>query len=87
MGISIFNPGSLGGPASLKAPKGPFPYIPMIPTGGMRANTVAEWFSSGVVTVGVGRELYPPQITKEGKFDEITWREAEFVQVVKYARV
>ena len=84
--IKIF-PGSLGGPAYIKALKGPFPYIPMMPTGGVSANNVAEWFSTGVVAVGAGSELCPPQLAKEGKFDEISRRAAEFVQVVKSARV
>jgi 2-dehydro-3-deoxyphosphogluconate aldolase/(4S)-4-hydroxy-2-oxoglutarate aldolase len=83
--IKIF-PGSLGGPAYVKALKGPFPYIPMMPTGGVSANNVAEWFATGVVAVGAGSELCPPQLAKEGKFDEITRRAAEFVQVVKSAR-
>ncbi len=84
--VKIF-PGSLGGPAYVKALKGPFPYIPMMPTGGVSASNVAEWFATGVVAVGAGSELCPPQLAKEGKFDEITKRAAEFVQVVKSARV
>jgi len=84
--IKVF-PGSLGGPAYIKALKGPFPYIPMMPTGGVSANNVAEWFSTGVVAVGAGSELCPPQLARDGKFDEITRRAAEFVQVVKSARV
>jgi 2-dehydro-3-deoxyphosphogluconate aldolase/(4S)-4-hydroxy-2-oxoglutarate aldolase len=84
--IKIF-PGSLGGPAYIKALKGPFPYIPMMPTGGVSAGNVAEWFATGVVAVGAGSELCPPQLAKEGKFDEISKRAAEFVQIVKSARV
>jgi 2-dehydro-3-deoxyphosphogluconate aldolase/(4S)-4-hydroxy-2-oxoglutarate aldolase len=84
--IKVF-PGSLGGPAYIKALKGPFPYIPMMPTGGVSAANVAEWFATGVVAVGAGSELCPPQLAKEGKFDEITRRAAEFVQIVKSARV
>lgn len=83
--IKIF-PGSLGGPAYIKALKGPFPYIPMMPTGGVSASNVAEWFTVGSIAVGAGSELCPPQLAKEGKFDEITRRAAEFVQVVKSAR-
>jgi 2-dehydro-3-deoxyphosphogluconate aldolase/(4S)-4-hydroxy-2-oxoglutarate aldolase len=83
--IKIF-PGSMGGPAYIKALKGPFPYIPMMPTGGVSVANVAEWFSTGVVAVGAGSELCPPQLAKDGKFDEITRRAAEFVQVVKSAR-
>lgn len=83
--VKIF-PGSLGGPAYVKALKGPFPYIPMMPTGGVSATNVKDWFSTGVVAVGAGSELCPPQLAKEGKFDEITRRAEEFVQVVKSAR-
>ena len=83
--VKIF-PGSLGGPAYIKALKGPFPYIPMMPTGGVNAGNAAEWFATGVVAVGAGSELCPPQLAKEGKFDEITRRAAEFVQIVKSAR-
>jgi 2-dehydro-3-deoxyphosphogluconate aldolase/(4S)-4-hydroxy-2-oxoglutarate aldolase len=83
--IKIF-PGSLGGPAYIKALKGPFPDIPMMPTGGVSAGNVAEWFSTGVVAVGAGSKLCPPQLAKEGKFDRISERAAEFVQIVKSAR-
>ena len=84
--IKIF-PGSLGGPAYIKALKGPFPYIPMMPTGGVNAENMAEWFATGVVAVGAGSELCPPQLAKDGKFEEITKRASDFVQVVKGARV
>jgi 2-dehydro-3-deoxyphosphogluconate aldolase/(4S)-4-hydroxy-2-oxoglutarate aldolase len=83
--VKIF-PGSLGGPAYVKALKGPFPYIPMMPTGGVSSANVADWFRAGVVAVGAGSELCPPQLAKEGKFAEITRLAAEFVQVVKAAR-
>jgi 2-dehydro-3-deoxyphosphogluconate aldolase/(4S)-4-hydroxy-2-oxoglutarate aldolase len=84
--IKIF-PGSLGGPAYVKALKGPFPYIPMMPTGGVSAGNVVEWFKAGVVAVGAGSELCPPQLAREGKFNEITKLAAEFVRVVKAERV
>lgn len=83
--IKIF-PGSLGGPAYIKALKGPFPYIPMMPTGGVNAANVAEWFAAGVVAVGAGSELCPPQLAKEGKFDEISQKAAEFVKVIQASR-
>ncbi len=88
MGVDVVKvfPGSLGGPTYIKALKGPFPYIPMMPTGGVSAGNAAEWFAAGVVAVGAGSELCPPQLAKEGKFDEISKRAAEFVQVVKSAR-
>jgi 2-dehydro-3-deoxyphosphogluconate aldolase / (4S)-4-hydroxy-2-oxoglutarate aldolase len=84
--IKIF-PGSLTGPSYIKALHGPFPYIPMMPTGGVSATNVGEWFAAGVVAVGAGSELCPPALAKEGKFDEITSRAAEFVRMVQAARV
>jgi 2-dehydro-3-deoxyphosphogluconate aldolase/(4S)-4-hydroxy-2-oxoglutarate aldolase len=83
--VKIF-PGSLVGPSYINALKGPFPNIPMMPTGGVNAGNVAEWFAAGVVAVGAGSELCPPQLAKEGKFDEISNTAAEFIQVVQKAR-
>jgi 2-dehydro-3-deoxyphosphogluconate aldolase/(4S)-4-hydroxy-2-oxoglutarate aldolase len=83
--VKIF-PGSLGGPAYIKALKGPFPNIPMMPTGGVKADNVTDWFSVGVVAVGAGSQLCPPQLAKEGKFEAITKKAAEFVKIVEAAR-
>jgi 2-dehydro-3-deoxyphosphogluconate aldolase/(4S)-4-hydroxy-2-oxoglutarate aldolase len=83
--IKIF-PGSLGGPGYVKALKGPFPYIPMMPTGGVNAANAAEWFAAGVVAVGAGSELCPPQLAKEGKFNEISRRAADFVKTIQNSR-
>jgi 2-dehydro-3-deoxyphosphogluconate aldolase/(4S)-4-hydroxy-2-oxoglutarate aldolase len=83
--VKIF-PGSLAGPSYVKALKGPFPYIPMMPTGGVNAANAAEWFAAGVVAVGAGSELCPPAMAKAGQFEEISKRAADFVQVVAQAR-
>jgi len=83
--VKIF-PGSLGGPAYIKALKGPFPNIPMMPTGGVSASNVAEWFKAGVVAVGAGSELCPPALAREGKFAEITKNAAAFIEIIKSAR-
>jgi 2-dehydro-3-deoxyphosphogluconate aldolase/(4S)-4-hydroxy-2-oxoglutarate aldolase len=83
--IKIF-PGSLGGPAYIRALKGPFPNIPMMPTGGVNAENLREWFTVGVIAVGAGSELCPPQLAKEGKFDEITKRASDFVKAVQASR-
>ncbi len=83
--VKIF-PGSLVGPAYIKALRGPFPEIPFVPTGGVSAANVGEWFAAGVVAVGAGSELCPPQLAKEGKFDEISKKAAEFVATLNAAR-
>lgn len=88
MGVDVIKifPGSLGGPAYIKALKGPFPYIPMMPTGGVNSMNAAEWFAAGVVAVGAGSELCPPKLAKEGKFSEISQRAADFFRIIQASR-
>jgi 2-dehydro-3-deoxyphosphogluconate aldolase / (4S)-4-hydroxy-2-oxoglutarate aldolase len=83
--VKIF-PGSLVGPAYVKALKGPFPYIPMMPTGGVSIDNVGDWFAAGVAAVGAGSELCPPQWAKEGRFTDITQRASQFAAAVEKAR-
>jgi 2-dehydro-3-deoxyphosphogluconate aldolase/(4S)-4-hydroxy-2-oxoglutarate aldolase len=83
--VKLF-PGSLGGPAYMKALRGPFPNIPMMPTGGVSADNLGEWFAAGAVAVGAGSELCPPTWAREGRFDDITAKAAAFVQALKEAR-
>ena len=83
--IKIF-PGSLTGPSYIKAVHGPLPQIPMMPTGGVSAENVKDWFKAGAIAVGAGSNLCPPDLAKAGKFDEITKISAEFVQVIRDAR-
>jgi 2-dehydro-3-deoxyphosphogluconate aldolase/(4S)-4-hydroxy-2-oxoglutarate aldolase len=83
--VKIF-PGSLGGPAYMKALRGPFPNIPMMPTGGVNAANLNEWFAAGAFAVGAGSELCPPAWAKEGRFADITSRASEFVMAVEKAR-
>ncbi len=83
--VKIF-PGSLVGPSYIKALKGPFPEIPMMPTGGVSIDNVADWFAAGVVAVGAGSELCPSQFAKEGRFTEITERARAFCEVLAKVR-
>ncbi len=83
--VKIF-PGSLGGPAYMKALRGPFPDIPMMPTGGVKADNLKEWFKAGAVAVGAGSELCPKDLALAGKFAEISQRASEFAAAVRLAR-
>jgi 2-dehydro-3-deoxyphosphogluconate aldolase/(4S)-4-hydroxy-2-oxoglutarate aldolase len=83
--VKLF-PGSLGGPAYLKALRGPFPHIPMMPTGGVSQDNIAEWLAAGAVAVGAGSNLCPPALAKEGRFEEITAIAQTFVAALNQAR-
>ena len=84
--VKVF-PGSLGGPGYMKALRGPFPDIPMMPTGGVNPDNLVAWFQAGAVAVGAGSSLCPSSWAKEGRFDDITQRAKEFVAAVESARI
>jgi 2-dehydro-3-deoxyphosphogluconate aldolase / (4S)-4-hydroxy-2-oxoglutarate aldolase len=83
--VKVF-PGSLGGPSYMKALKGPFPNIPMMPTGGVSVTNIGEWFTAGAFAVGAGSELCPPKLAKEGRFNEISMKAREFIKALDEAR-
>lgn len=83
--VKLF-PGSLGGPEYMKALKGPFPNIPMMPTGGVDIDNIADWFAAGAVAVGAGSQLCPKNLAVAGKFDEITAIARSFTTAVAAAR-
>jgi 2-dehydro-3-deoxyphosphogluconate aldolase / (4S)-4-hydroxy-2-oxoglutarate aldolase len=83
--VKIF-PGSLGGPDYLKALRGPFPHIPMMPTGGVNIHNVAEWFAAGAVAVGAGSELCPRNLAEAGEFGKISENARQFNEAVIQAR-
>lgn len=80
--VKVF-PGSLVGPTYIKALKGPFPNIPLMPTGGVSIDNVSAWFAAGVIAVGAGSELCPAEFAKAGRFAEITQRAREFNAAVE----
>jgi len=55
--VKVFPVQSVGGAAYLRALRGPFPDIPLVPTGGVTLENVAEMFQAGAAAVGVGSEL------------------------------
>lgn len=83
--VKLF-PGSLGGPEYLKALRGPFPDIPIMPTGGVSQDNVGDWFAAGAFAVGAGSNLCPTALAQERRFGEITALAKAFVQAVASAR-
>jgi 2-dehydro-3-deoxyphosphogluconate aldolase/(4S)-4-hydroxy-2-oxoglutarate aldolase len=54
--VKLF-PARLAGPRYLRDLREPLPDIPIVPTGGVNAENVAEWFAAGALAVGVGGSL------------------------------
>ena len=51
--VKLF-PAAAVGVGYLKQIAGPFPDIPMVPTGGVSAHTAGDWISAGAIAVGMG---------------------------------
>lgn len=83
--VKVF-PGSLGGPSYFKALRGPLPHIPLMPTGGVSRDNLAQWFAAGAVAVGAGSNLCPKELVRAGRFTEISAIAKEFVAALKAAR-
>ena len=58
--VKVFPVQSVGGAAYLRALRGPFPDIPLVPTGGVSPDNIGEMFKAGAAAVGVGSELISP---------------------------
>jgi 2-dehydro-3-deoxyphosphogluconate aldolase/(4S)-4-hydroxy-2-oxoglutarate aldolase len=51
--VKLF-PAAAVGPAYLAQIAGPFPGIPLVPTGGVGAETAGAWIAAGAIAVGMG---------------------------------
>ena len=84
--VKIFPCGNVGGPKYIKALRGPFPHIEMIPTGGVNLETAGEFLKAGACAVAVGGELVDAKSVKEGRFDVIEERARQYLAVIARAR-
>src|SRR6267154_2496592 len=84
--VKIFPCGNVGGPKYIKALRGPFPHIEMIPTGGVNLETAGEFLKAGACAVAVGGELVDAKTIKEGRFDVIEERARQYLAVIAKAR-
>ena len=84
--VKIFPCDNVGGPKYIKALKGPFPQIEMIPTGGVSLTTASDFLKAGASAVAVGGELVDAKTIKDGNYAIFTERAKRFLEVVKTAR-
>ena len=83
--VKIF-PAVRFGPEYLKAVRGPLPQIPIMPTSGVDASNVAEWFSAGAVAVGAVSSVLDPALIQNGEWNELANRARAFIDAVRAAR-
>ena len=84
--VKVFPCGNVGGAKYIKALKGPFPQIEMIPTGGVNLETTGDFLKAGACAVAVGGELVDAKTIKEGRFDVIEDRARQYLACIAKAR-
>ncbi|MDZ4800571.1 MAG: bifunctional 4-hydroxy-2-oxoglutarate aldolase/2-dehydro-3-deoxy-phosphogluconate aldolase [Bryobacteraceae bacterium] len=84
--VKVFPASAVGGAKYIKALKGPFPQIEMIPTGGVNLETAGDFLRAGACAVAVGGELVDAQTIKEGKYEVFEQRAAQYLEVVRKTR-
>jgi 2-dehydro-3-deoxyphosphogluconate aldolase/(4S)-4-hydroxy-2-oxoglutarate aldolase len=85
-GVKVFPCSAMGGAKYIKALKGPFPHIDLVPTGGVNLDTIGEFFVAGSTAVGVGGELVDNKAIGAGHYHVITERAIKFREAAAAAR-
>ena len=84
--VKVFPCGSLGGPKYIQALRGPFPQIPLVPTGGVNLETASDYIRAGAAALGVGGEMIAKEALKARDGEVISKLAALFVDLVRDAR-
>ena len=84
--VKVFPCSALGGAKYIKALKGPFPQIELVPTGGVNLETVGDFLAAGCCAVGVGSDLIDNKTIQQGKYEVFVERARQFQQKVAEAR-
>jgi 2-dehydro-3-deoxyphosphogluconate aldolase / (4S)-4-hydroxy-2-oxoglutarate aldolase len=64
--VKVFPAEQLGGPAFLRALKGPLGGIELVPTGGVDATNAKAYLEAGAVALGLGSSVFDPSAMRDG---------------------
>ncbi len=84
--VKVFPCGNMGGPKYIKALKGPFPQIEMVPTGGVNLETTADFLRAGACAVAVGSDLVDAKSIQDGNYAIFEQRARQYLDKVCEAR-
>ena len=80
--VKIFPCSAMGGAPYLKALLAPFPFLKLIPTGGVTLETAASFIQSGARALGVGSDLVNLAAVDAGHPEKITETARAYLQVL-----
>ncbi len=84
--VKVFPAKALGGPSYFRMLREPFPNIPLVPTGGVNLETMAEYFKAGAHLVGAGGDLVRRDALRNHDMEMITKRANEYVSAIRKVR-
>lgn len=84
--VKLF-PAALSGPALMRALRGPFPDVPMMPTGGVTPANLGEWLAAGALAVGAGSDLVSTADLVAGDYAAVTRKARAFAEAAAAAGV
>jgi 2-dehydro-3-deoxyphosphogluconate aldolase/(4S)-4-hydroxy-2-oxoglutarate aldolase len=83
--VKIF-PSDVHGPKYLKALRGPYPQVRMMPTGGVTLETAADFLKAGACALGIGGSLVEARALADRDLTRIETLSRRFVDAVRQAR-
>lgn len=84
--VKIFPCSAMGGAPYLKALLAPFPFLKLIPTGGVTVQTAESFLNAGARALGVGSDLVNLAAIDEGKPEVITQAAKAYLQIFEQLR-
>ncbi|MGH9419603.1 MAG: bifunctional 4-hydroxy-2-oxoglutarate aldolase/2-dehydro-3-deoxy-phosphogluconate aldolase [Thermoanaerobaculia bacterium] len=84
--VKVFPAQNVGGAAYLRALRGPFPEIPLVPTGGVTLDSLGALFDAGAAAVGVGSELISKDALAKRDYTGIGTLARKFIAAARKAR-
>jgi 2-dehydro-3-deoxyphosphogluconate aldolase/(4S)-4-hydroxy-2-oxoglutarate aldolase len=84
----VFPGGEIGGPAFIKAVKGPMPWAELMPTGGVSPSkeSLTEWFAARIACVGIGSKLITTETIGSANYPELANKVSETIEMIAEIR-
>jgi 2-dehydro-3-deoxyphosphogluconate aldolase/(4S)-4-hydroxy-2-oxoglutarate aldolase len=84
--VKVFPVSAAGGASYIKALRGPFPEVELLPMGGVSLESCDSYLSAGCFALGVGSDLVNSSVCEAGSESLIASRAAKFRSRVENAR-
>ena len=86
--VKVFPGGSVGGPAFVKAVRGPIPTASLMPTGGVdiTKDSLTGWFEAGVPCVGMGSKLVSKDLVEGADWAALERRTSDTIELISTLR-